>query len=98
MGGKSKTHQYLPPSLPPSLSPPLSHRVGEERAYWSLGNAYTCLGEHRQARHYAERHLTLATELGNVEGAAIAQKNLRDLDNALDLSNKSVYSSGKMKV
>ena len=72
--------------------------MGEERAYWSLGNAYTCLGEHRQARHYAERHLTLATELGNVEGAAIAQKNLRDLDNALDLSNKSVYSSGKMKV
>ena len=73
------------PSL--TLSP---SRVGEERAYWSLGNAYTCLGEHRQARHYAERHLQLATELGDVEGAAIAQKNLRDLDNALDLSDKSV--------
>ena len=66
--------------------------MGEERAYWSLGNAYTCLGEHRQARHYAERHLALATELGDTEGAAIAQKNLRDLDNALDLSDKSVYT------
>jgi tetratricopeptide (TPR) repeat protein len=66
----------------------LEDRVGEERAYWSLGNAYTCLGEHRQARHYAERHLQLTTELGDIEGAAIAQKNLRDLDNALDLSDK----------
>ena len=63
-------------------------RIGEERAYWSLGNAYTCLGEHRQARHYAERHLQLATDMGDVEGVAIAQQNLRDLDNALDLSDK----------
>ena len=64
------------------------YRVGEERAYWSLGNAYTCLGEHRQARYYAERHLQLATELEDEEGMAIAQQNLRDLDTALDLSDK----------
>ena len=70
----------------------VSSRVGEERAYWSLGNAYTCLGEHRQARHYAEKHLQLATELGDEEGAAIARKNLHDLDNALELSDKSVES------
>ena len=73
--------------------------MGEERAYWSLGNAYTCLGEHRQARHYTERHLALAMELGDTEGVAIAQQNLRDLDTALDLSDKSVHAcahSGKI--
>ena len=63
-------------------------RIGEERAYWSLGNAYTCLGEHRQARHYAEQHLRLATELGDEEGVAIAKQNLHDLDTAVDLSDK----------
>ena len=66
----------------------LCGRIGEERAYWSLGNAYTCLGEHRQARHFAEQHLQLATELGDEVGVAIAKQNLHDLDTALDLSDK----------
>ena len=75
-------------ALFPNFLPSLLSRIGEARAYWSLGNAFTCLGEHRLARQYAEKHLQLTLELGDMEGVATARQNLKDLDNALDLSDK----------
>lgn len=38
-------------------------RVGEGRAYWSLGNAHTALGNHQQAMYFAEKHLEIAKEV-----------------------------------
>lgn len=38
-------------------------RIGEGRACWSLGNAYTALGNHDQAIHFAERHLEISREV-----------------------------------
>jgi len=65
-----------------------AHRIGEARACWSLGNAYTALGDHRMARHFAEKHLHLSVELGDEEGVVTAKQNLTDLDNVLELSDK----------
>lgn len=39
------------------------YRVGEGRAYWSLGNAHTALGNHEQAMYFAEKHLEIAKEV-----------------------------------
>lgn len=39
------------------------YRVGEGRAYWSLGNAHTALGNHEQAMCFAEKHLEIAKEV-----------------------------------
>lgn len=41
-------------------------RVGEGRACWSLGNAYVLLGNHRQALHYARKHLAISREVSDV--------------------------------
>lgn len=41
----------------------ISCRIGEGRACWSLGNAYTALGNHDQAMHFAERHLEISREV-----------------------------------
>lgn len=38
-------------------------RVGEGRACWSLGNAYVSLGDHKQALHYARKHLNISKEV-----------------------------------
>lgn len=38
-------------------------RVGEGRACWSLGNAYVSLGDHKQALHYARKHLDISKEV-----------------------------------
>lgn len=40
-----------------------SYRIGEGRAYWSLGNAYTALGKHAEALSYAELHLQISKEV-----------------------------------
>lgn len=45
------------------VSPCLLCRVGEGRAYWSLGNAHTALGNHQQAMYFAEKHLEIAKEV-----------------------------------
>lgn len=63
-------------------------RIGEARAYWSLGNSYSALGDHRQARHFANKHLQLSVQLGDEEGIETAKRNLADLDSVLELSNK----------
>lgn len=65
-----------------------TYRVGEGRAYWSLGNAYTSLGEFKQARHFSAKHLQLAAELGDSEAVDTARRNLTDLDNRLQLQDK----------
>ena len=41
----------------------LIFRVGEGRAYWSLGNAYTALNRHDIALGYAEKHLIVSKEV-----------------------------------
>ncbi len=38
-------------------------RIGECRAYWSLGNAYAALGEIENAISYANKHLEVAKEV-----------------------------------
>lgn len=38
-------------------------RVGEGRACWSLGNAYVSLENHKQALHYARKHLDISKEV-----------------------------------
>ena len=63
-------------------------RVGEARAYWSLGNAFTGAGDHRQAMHYAGKHLQLAVQLGDEEAIATAKQNLSDLSTVMELSDK----------
>lgn len=45
------------------VSPCMLCRVGEGRAYWSLGNAHTALGNHQQAMYFAEKHLEIAKEV-----------------------------------
>jgi len=39
------------------------YRVGEGRAYWSLGNALTALGQHKDALNYAMQHLLISKEV-----------------------------------
>ena len=63
-------------------------RIGEARAYWSLGNAYTSLADYRQARHFSSKHLELAAEIGDSEGVDTARRNLADLNNMLQLQDK----------
>ena len=73
------------PSLPIVI---IIYRIGEARAYWSLGNSYSALGDHRQARHFANKHLQLSIQLGDEEGIETAKRNLADLNSVLELSNK----------
>ncbi len=68
--------------------------MGESRAYWSLGNAYTAMRDPIQARHFANKHLTLSVELGDQDGAATARKNIEDLNTVLNLSTKWVPNGG----
>ena len=46
------------------------------------------MGDHKQAMHYAGKHLQLAVELGDEEGIATAKQNLQDLNTVLELSDK----------
>ena len=62
--------------------------MGEARAYWSLGNAYTAMRDNRQARHFASKHLAISLELGDRDGVETAKRNMEDLDTVLNLSNK----------
>ena len=64
------------------------NRIGMSRAYWSLGNSHTALGDHRQARYFTDKHLQLSIQLGDEESIETAKKNLADLDNVLELSDK----------
>uniref|UniRef100_A0A3Q0S1G5 Uncharacterized protein n=1 Tax=Amphilophus citrinellus TaxID=61819 RepID=A0A3Q0S1G5_AMPCI len=61
--------------------------VGEGRAYWSLGNAHTALGNHEQAMYFAEKHLEIAKETGDKSGEATARMNLSDLRLAVGLKS-----------
>jgi len=49
------------------------------RAYWSLGNAHTALGNHTQALEFARWHLQVSREIGDEAGKLAAAANLRDL-------------------
>ncbi|CAG7825962.1 unnamed protein product, partial [Allacma fusca] len=61
-------------------------KVGEGRAFWSLGNAHAAMGEHRQALLYAKQHLLVSKELGDQMGQATAQMNVTDLRKVLGMS------------
>lgn len=41
----------------------LCDRVGESRAYWSLGNAHSALGNHESALDFASKHLEISKEV-----------------------------------
>ncbi|KAJ8379751.1 hypothetical protein SKAU_G00005290 [Synaphobranchus kaupii] len=61
----------------------LTDRIGEGRACWSLGNAYVSLGNHRQALHYARKHLDISQEIGDRNGELTARMNVEQLTEAL---------------
>ncbi|MGH0126541.1 UNVERIFIED_CONTAM: hypothetical protein FKN15_073871 [Acipenser sinensis] len=52
----------------------LNDRIGEGRACWSLGNAYTALGNHDQAMHFAEKHLEISKEVENWNSELITKQ------------------------
>ncbi|CAL4061356.1 unnamed protein product, partial [Meganyctiphanes norvegica] len=60
-------------------------KVGEGRACWSLGNAYSATKNHEKALHYANRHLQISQEIGDKSGMAAAQINLNDIHRNLGL-------------
>lgn len=41
----------------------LRDKVGESRAYWSLGNAHSAMGSHETALQYANKHLMISKEV-----------------------------------
>ena len=49
------------------------------RAYWSLSNAHTALGNHHKAIQFAQWHLDISREIGDEAGKTAAANNLRDL-------------------
>lgn len=73
-------------------------RIGEARAYWSLCNACAALGDHREALHYAQRHLRMAVELRDEEGEAMARQNLAELSAVMELSDKFECPSPSLKL
>jgi G-protein signaling modulator 2 len=64
----------------------LKDRTGEGRACWSLGNAYTALGNHDQAMHFAEKHSEIPREVRDKSSELTARLNLSDLQIVLSLS------------
>lgn len=60
-------------------------RVGEGRACWSLGNAYSAMANHEKALHFATLHLNISKELGDQTGQDTAQTNVADLQKILGL-------------
>lgn len=60
-------------------------RVGEGRACWSLGNAYSAMGNHEKALHFAQMHLNISKELKDPTGQATAQMNVVDLQKILGI-------------
>ena len=58
-------------------------QVGEGRACWSLGNAHSAMGQHKEAYHYAMRHLEINRDTGDTMGQTTAQMNLNELSRTL---------------
>ncbi len=81
------SHHFLP-FLPFLFSHLFLCRVGESRAYWSLSNAHTSLGDYKQARIFSAKYLKVAAEIGDSNAVDIARRNLADLDNVLLLQDK----------
>ena len=48
-----------------AIAQELNDRVGEGRACWSLGNAYSATNNHEKALYYANRHLAISKEVSN---------------------------------
>lgn len=57
------------------------------RAFWSLGNVYTALGDHQKAVQYAQMHLKVSKEIDDETGRVAASENLRDLQVAMSTQN-----------
>lgn len=61
----------------------LSDKIGEGRAYWSLGNALSSVGNHKEALNYALKHLEISKKLGDKIGLETAAKSISDLKSLL---------------
>lgn len=48
-----------------AIAQELNDKVGEGRACWSLGNAYSATNAHEKALQYANRHLDISKEVRN---------------------------------
>ena len=48
-----------------NIATEIGDRGGEGGAYGNLGNAYQSLGDYRKAIEYHEKHLKIATEIGD---------------------------------
>ncbi|MCJ8748406.1 hypothetical protein PDJAM_G00164450 [Pangasius djambal] len=70
------------------------YRVGEGRACWSLGNAYVSLENHRQALHYAHKHLDISREIGDRNGELTARMNVEQLMEVLDVKEGDLSPCG----
>ena len=57
--------------------------MGEGRACWSLGNAHSAMSQHKEAYHFAVRHLQISRETGDRMGQATAQLNIAELSRIL---------------
>ncbi|XP_021175368.2 G-protein-signaling modulator 1b isoform X2 [Fundulus heteroclitus] len=68
-------------------------KVGEGRACWSLGNAYVSLGNHKQALHYARKHLDISKEIGDRNGELTARMNVEQLMEALGVNESDLSPS-----
>ena len=67
------------------------YRGQEREGYGSLGNAYQSLGDYRKALEYHEKHLKIATEIGDQAGVRAAYYNhgiqfifVEEIENAVD--------------
>ena len=49
----------------------------------SLGNAHSAMGQHKEAYHYAMRHLEISRDTGDITGQTTAQMNLNELSKTL---------------
>jgi len=56
-----------------AIAQELFDKVGEGRACWSLGNAHSAMGQHKEAYHYAMRHLEISRDTGDTMGQTTAQ-------------------------
>lgn len=46
----------------------MTDKVGESRAYWSLCNAHSAMGQPEEAFHFAQKHLEISKETGDKIG------------------------------
>ena len=70
--------------------------MGESRAYWSLGNAHSALGNHESALDFANQHLEISKEVGAPRLGRLTWRSFgkMDIPRCLDIASKHLEMSG----